>query len=116
MFLVAGRGFALVLTVMQGTEEGGTGMNPLPQRGEEGCASVAQPLGEPGEPGACWKMTLGGKSIQELLWQVACDPHPEQLALAEMTSLAFRSSIPSSLLLTSPVPFSLCRAGSPKRC
>ena len=43
---------------------GGTGMSPLPQRGEKGCASVAQPRGQPDELGACWKMTLGGKSTQ----------------------------------------------------
>lgn len=58
-------------------------MSPLPQQGKEGYVSVTQPLGQPDEPGACWKMTLGGKSTQGFWWQVACDPHPEQLALAE---------------------------------
>lgn len=97
-------------------------MSPLPQQGEEGCASVAQPLGEPDEPGACWKTTLGGKSTQGFWWQVAHDPHPKQLALAEDTSLVSRSNITwrlaqsSPLPFPSPVPFSLCTTCLPKRC
>lgn len=63
MFPVTGHRFVLVLAGMQGTEVRGTGMSAFPQQGEEGYVSVTQPPGQPDEPGACWKMTLGGKSM-----------------------------------------------------
>lgn len=53
VFLVAGHKFVLIIMGMQGTEVSGRGTSPLPWKGEKNCDSLAQPLGEPDEPGAC---------------------------------------------------------------